>query len=113
MVTGLDLISLSSRVEGFPNAIVEAMAAGVPYAGVQVGAIPEMIGGTGWMVPPSDALSIVGSVGKGARDSRSTPLLAKGLLARARVLANYSIDNTVQQYARAYAEMADEAFDLK
>jgi glycosyltransferase involved in cell wall biosynthesis len=52
----LDLFCLSSEFEGFPIALVEAMATGLPCVATAVGGIPEIVtdGESGLLVPPRD-----------------------------------------------------------
>jgi len=47
------MLVLPSRVENFPNVILEAFNLGVPVLASRVGAIPELIshGNTGWLIP--------------------------------------------------------------
>lgn len=51
-----DLAVLSSLSEGSPNALLEALAAGVPVVATNVGGIPEIVthGETALLIPPSD-----------------------------------------------------------
>ena len=52
-----DIFLLPSHGEGFPNSLLEAMAAGLPVVTCPVGAIPEVVqpGVHGFLNPPGDA----------------------------------------------------------
>ncbi len=51
-----DFLVLASTEEGFPNAVMEAMACGIPPVATSVGGVPELVrdGVEGLLVPPSD-----------------------------------------------------------
>ena len=59
-----DIFVLPSRSEAFPNAIMEAMAAGLPVVASNVGGIPELVedGRTGHLVQPGDAAALASSL---------------------------------------------------
>ena len=95
--------------EQFGRVLVEAMASGVPVVGSDSGAIPDVIGGGGRVVPEGDvaALSAV------LRELREEPVLYAGLVekGRARFLAAFTHESVAAATVGVYREMmsADRA----
>lgn len=52
-----DIFVLPTYFEGFPNALIEAFATGLPAIATSVGAIPDSLSnaGNGFLIPPRDA----------------------------------------------------------
>jgi glycosyltransferase involved in cell wall biosynthesis len=102
VIKGLDLAVLSSAWgEGFPNFIGEAMAAGVPCVATDSGDCRPIIGETGRVVPPRDAAALAAALAAMAAlapDERR----ARGLAARARIVARYGLPVVVDDYRRLY-----------
>ncbi len=67
---GAQIFLLPSRAEGFPNALVEAMALGLAPIVTTVGAIPEIVEGTGAIVVPvKDARALADAIATLANDA--------------------------------------------
>jgi colanic acid/amylovoran biosynthesis glycosyltransferase len=58
------VVVLSSRSEGTPMTVIEAMAKARPVLAPQITALPEMVldGVTGWLYRPGDALDLAGKI---------------------------------------------------
>lgn len=70
LLRAADLFVLSSRWEGQPLSMLEAMAEGLPVVATSVGGIPEVIehGVSGLIVPPDDAAALADAVVRCLRD---------------------------------------------
>lgn len=78
------VIVLSSIVEGFPVSLVEAMFCGRATVSTDVGAVVEVIGGTGLVVPPRNPRALADACVALLRDPERCERL--GAAARARAL---------------------------
>jgi glycosyltransferase involved in cell wall biosynthesis len=86
---GLDVFVLSSRSEGLPLSLLEAMAAGRPVVATQVGGIPEVVepAACGWLCPPGDPAALAATL---LRATKDVELPAVGQRGRAVAAARYS-----------------------
>lgn len=82
--------ALASRREGSPNAILEAMACGLPVAAMRTGGIPELVedGVTGLLSEPENARGLAQALLRLLRDSALRERL--GRMARERAVERHS-----------------------
>ncbi len=97
-----DISILCSNEEGFANAILEGMAAGLPMVVTDVGGNAEAVihGETGLVVPPGDPARLGGAILTLASDPASRHRM--GSAARERQVALFSLDRCVSDYDRLY-----------
>ncbi len=104
LLHAFDLATLASHGEAFPNALAEAMAAGVPCVATEVGEVPSLLGDTGCLVPPRDAGALAEGWEKSLAMGRER-LRAMGAAARDRIRARFGIDRAVEAYEAVYEEV--------
>jgi len=107
LMQGFDLFCLSSRVEGFPNVLGEAMATGVPCVTTDVGDAAVIVGDTGWVVPPRDSAALARALIE-AIDTPADSLRARGSAARARIETEFSIASVVARYIALYERLIED-----
>jgi len=101
LTAALDIFSLSSYCESFPNVIGEAMACAVPCVVTDVGDAAWIVGETGRVVPVRDSRSLAQAwaemVARGA-EGRA----ALGRAARARACEMFPVKAIVRRYETLY-----------
>ncbi|WP_433892304.1 DUF3492 domain-containing protein [Streptomyces sp. CA-111067] len=98
-----DVVLLSSSAEGFPLSLVEAMFCGRPTVSTDVGAVREVIGGTGLVVPPRNPKALA----EAALDLLRGPERAArlGAAARERALALFTVSRCVDAFRESYLDV--------
>jgi glycosyltransferase involved in cell wall biosynthesis len=104
LLAACDLGVLSSRSEGFPNVVGEAMACGVPCVVTAVGEAPWIVGDTGKVVPPRDPVALADGM-RALLALGSDGLHALGAAARQRIEREYALPAVRQRYAALYHEV--------
>lgn len=102
LLPAFDVFALSSKTEGLPLVVPEAMAAGLPVVSTAVGGIPSVVdeGETGHLTPVDEAAF------RAALDRLlADPARARQMGARARevALARYSAERMCDDYMALYA----------
>ncbi|GFH37702.1 GT4 family glycosyltransferase PelF [Streptomyces pacificus] len=97
------VIVLSSVVEGFPISLVEAMFCGRATVSTDVGAVVEVIGGTGLVVPPRNPRALADACLALLRDPERRERL--GAAARSRALELFTVEQNVAAFRGIYLEL--------
>ncbi|MEU8673562.1 DUF3492 domain-containing protein [Streptomyces sp. NPDC048560] len=97
------VVVLSSVVEGFPISLVEAMFCGRATVSTDVGAVVEVIGGTGLVVPPRNPRALADACVSLLRDPERRARL--GAAARARALELFTVEQNLAAFHGIYLEL--------
>lgn len=105
VLSALDVFALSSRSEGLPMVLAEAMAASLPVVATAVGGVPKVVlaGETGFLVPAGDEAALREKIGLLSRD----PAMRRRFGARGLSIASerYSLERMNDEYMSAYREV--------
>ncbi|MFE2076833.1 DUF3492 domain-containing protein [Streptomyces misionensis] len=97
------VVVLSSVVEGFPTGLIEAMFCGRATVSTDVGAVVEVIGGTGLVVPPRNPRALADACVALLRDPERRARL--GAAARARALELFTVEQNIAAFHGIYLEI--------
>ena len=96
---------IPSVYEGFGLPVGEAMACGVPVISTTGGALPEVVGDAGVLVPPADSAALAGAI----HELLGNPKKAKklGLAGYKRVQEHFTWKRAAEKTVAAYREVLD------
>ncbi|GAB5095606.1 glycosyltransferase [Caballeronia sp. HLA56] len=106
LLAGLDVFCLSSRSEGLPTVIGEAMACETPCVATDVGDTAWLIGETGTVVPPRNADALAQALVDMLMLPR-TRRAALGVAARERIDRVFSIEASWRRYEDIYLRISE------
>jgi len=107
-LTAMDVFALTSRLEGLPLALLEALASGLPVVASAVGGVPTLVrtGETGWLFPSGDVPALQNAL----RQALSNQAMAAATAAAGRrlVCESYSLERMATDYERLYHDVIAE-----
>jgi glycosyltransferase involved in cell wall biosynthesis len=92
-LNALDIACSSSSTEGFPNAVAEAMACGLPCIVTDVGDSAVIVGDFGVVVPPRDPAALGAAIVACASELHAHSVAEP----RRRILDNFGLDSMVDR----------------
>lgn len=100
-----DIFVLSSRWEGLPLTIIEAMMAGLPVVATRVGGVPELVehGRTGLLVSAGNITMLAEALRQLLRDKALRQEMGKA--GRKRALERFSLNRMLQETTNVYQEV--------
>ena len=102
-MSAFDLLALTSKSEGTPMSLLEAMGSGIPVVATSVGGVPALLGQarTGWLVPPGDPEHLAKVLRNVLTEDRIR--VDAGTLAREHIRERYSLSEWARKTALAYS----------
>lgn len=102
LMRAADLYVLSSRYEGFPNVLLEALACGTPVVATACSGVAAVVvpGVNGWLAPVDDIAGLTAALSQAVR----TPLAAGDI--RDSVRARFDAPRIARQYEQVIAGVA-------
>ena len=101
-----DLFVLSSRTEGTPIALFEAIAAGVPVVTTAVGGVPDVVtNAEAMLVPPGDPTALAAAVRRALLNPEAA--LDRARAAKGRIAERFQVEPWLEAYEKVYRDVVD------
>jgi len=101
LAAAFDVLVLSSRSEGTPIALLEAMAAGTPIVATSVGGVPDVITGVeALLVPPDEPRALAAAIDDSLRHRADA--YARAAAARHRLATECDLAGWLSRYEQLY-----------
>lgn len=108
ILPAFDALVLSSRSEGTPMILLEAIHAGVPIVASAVGGVPDLVpDGTGLLVPSGDPAALASAVDEVL--AHADPARARARAARAHVAERFSPAEWVSRHLSVYQRLMERS----
>ena len=104
---GVDCLVLSSRTEGTPIVLLEAMACGVPVVATAVGGVPDVAEGVALLVPAGDPRALADAITRVRADAELRRRMAEA--GRQRIAERYAPDGWFRRYEGIYQAVLERA----
>ena len=107
LLRSVDIAVLPSlKNEGFPNAVMEAMAASVPVVATETGGTSELVvdGLTGFVVQPGNAAALGDAIGRLCDDAEARRKM--GEAGRRRIVDHFTADRMARRFEALYSRLA-------
>ncbi|MBZ0294186.1 MAG: glycosyltransferase [Anaerolineae bacterium] len=102
-----DCFVITSRIDNFPNVVLESLACGTPAAGFRVGGLPDMIqpGKTGILADLVDTDAMADGISRLFNDAAE--LERYRAACRKKAVEHFSLELQAQQYVTLYEELVE------
>lgn len=92
---------MSSKYEGLPTVVIEAMASGTFVIATDCGGTAEIMGDTGILVPPQDAQALAQAMQQ-ALSLTNEQIEVSNKRARKRIEELFSLEKSVEKWLKIY-----------
>jgi glycosyltransferase involved in cell wall biosynthesis len=99
LFAAFDVLALTSRTEGTPMVLLEAMWAGVPIVATRVGGVPDILDDASAHLPTTDPLAIAAALDAALAQP------TEGMLRSGRALERVQHDHDLQSWIAAHADI--------
>lgn len=108
LFAAFDVFVLSSRTEGVPIVLLEAMRANVPIVATRVGGVPDMLDDTEALLVPSDQPHALANAIAAVRDDVEAAR-ARAQAAQTRLARDFAVEPWVARYGDVYRSVLSTA----